>query len=81
MIHELKLWPDFYRPMVLGKKTFEIRWDDRGFAVGDVLHLREWEPNSKTYTGRETRRKVSWIGKAFGLMPGFVCLALEADHA
>jgi len=76
-IHELKLWPDFYRPLVAGKKTFELRYDDRGYAVGDVLHLREFEATTRHYTGRETRRKITWIGKAFGLQPGFVCMALE----
>lgn len=77
MNHELKIWPDFFQPLVLRKKTFEIRWDDRGYAIGDQLHLREWNPKTRQYTGRETYRRVTWIGKSFGLLPGHVCLALE----
>lgn len=78
--HELKIWPDFFHPLVLRKKNFEIRWDDRGYCVGDLLHLREWDPRNKQYTGRETFRRVTWINKSFGMMPGFVCLALEVTE-
>src|SRR3954470_11426726 len=40
--HELKCWPEFYKALVSGEKTFELRKNDRGFRVGDVLWLREW---------------------------------------
>jgi len=45
MNHELKTWPEFWDAIRIGAKTFELRFDDRGFAVGDVLELRRWRPN------------------------------------
>lgn len=42
--HELKTWPEPFAAMVDGRKAFEIRRDDRNFAVGDALLLREYEP-------------------------------------
>ena len=36
-VHELKYWPDFFKKTVNGKKTFEVRWNDRNYMLGDVL--------------------------------------------
>lgn len=84
-LHELKTWPEFFEQIVSGKKTFELRNDDRNFVVGDVLCLQEYDPTTKQYTGRETVRSVSHIlrhrpdagcAATFGLMPGYVVLSL-----
>jgi hypothetical protein len=84
-IHELKTWPDFFGRVVSGEKTFEIRHDDRGFRVGDVLWLREWS-KAKGYSGREVHRRVTYLlGGAWpGLTLGYVAMAIapivETDH-
>ena len=44
MTHDLKTWPEYFEPILTGRKTFEIRHDDRDFKTGHVLHLREWLP-------------------------------------
>jgi len=44
MIHELKTWPEYFKDVKSGKKSFEIRKDDRDFNKGDVLLLREFKP-------------------------------------
>ena len=38
-IHELKIKYEYYRDIVLGKKTFELRKDDRGYQMGDLIHF------------------------------------------
>jgi hypothetical protein len=80
-IHELKTWPEFYERIISGEKTFEVRKDDRGFRVGDVLRLREWrrlsiDPTYGSYTGRETLRPVTYVLSGWGLDLGYVCMAL-----
>ena len=82
--HELKTWPEFYRCLESGEKTFELRKDDRGFRAGDVLRLREWRRlrvvdgvAEGEYTGREMRRTVTYVLSGFGLERGYVALGLS----
>jgi Domain of unknown function (DUF3850) len=49
--HELKCWPRFFREVASGMKTVEVRLNDRGFKPYDALTLREWDPETKDYTG------------------------------
>lgn len=81
-VHELKVWPDFFPALLDGSKPFEIRRNDRPFAVGDVLWLREYSPGLDEYTGREIRRRVTYLmdgifAFAFGVREGFVLMGLE----
>lgn len=77
--HEIKCWPEYYEALLSGEKTFEVRKDDRGYAVGDVLLISEWSPTSGEYTGREGRWEVTYVlkGGAFGVEPGYVVMGLH----
>lgn len=84
--HTLKTWPDPFEAVFSGRKMFEIRWDDRGFEVGDLLDLREWDPKQEAATGRCLLFKVTHIerGPAWGLPDHMVVMSLgtigEADY-
>lgn len=60
-VHSLKTWPEYFEPVLAGVKTFEIRKNDRGFKVGDILALEEYEPGTERYTGRICYRRVLYI--------------------
>lgn len=60
-IHELKCWPEPFEATIQGDKTFEIRTMDRPFKKGDTLWLREWNPKTVQYSGRECRVEVTFI--------------------
>ena len=55
MKHELKIWPQFYCRVADGSKTFEIRRNDRAFQPGDIVELKEWDPNPINPTDRAAR--------------------------
>lgn len=78
-MHKLKTWPKYYQAIKLGKKNFEVRKNDRGYYVGDILQLWEFDPSSIEYTGESLERRVVYImhGPAFGLKAEYVVMALE----
>lgn len=80
--HTLKTLPSFYASIADGSKTFEVRDNDRDFAVGDRLVLRETEPSEHgggTLTGRETTCLVTYVlpGGRFGIAPHVVVMGIK----
>ncbi|MBI3442480.1 MAG: DUF3850 domain-containing protein [Candidatus Sungbacteria bacterium] len=60
---EKKIQPQYFDKIALGEKTFELRLADWECGVGDMLVLREWDPGTKQYTGREIEKKVTYVLK------------------
>lgn len=63
MIIEKKIWPKYFDLVKLKKKKFELRLADFECKEGDILLLKEWDPKTKEYTGRELKKKISFIIK------------------
>lgn len=59
MTHALKTVPPFFKDVVDGKKTFEVRKNDRLFKVGDKLLLQEFHGDK--YTGQEWEGHITYI--------------------
>lgn len=78
-VHRLKTWSEFFVPLSSGKKTFEVRKNDREFKVGDVLILEEFDPEKNCHTGQNESFRVTYIlpGGQFGIDPDFVVLAIK----
>lgn len=77
-IHKLKTWPQFFDAVASGVKGFELRKDDRGFQVGDVLLLQECDQLGN-YSGREVSRLVLYMLNAAsfsGIEKGYCILGL-----
>lgn len=77
MEYELKIYPKYFEDVILGKKTFEIRKNDRKYCVGDVLLLKEWD-NIK-YSGQEAKAEVIYLldDRFIGIQPGYVVMGIE----
>ena len=81
--HELKSWPSQFQAMWNGRKRAEFRRDDRRYAVGDLLDLREWDPEPGHYTGFRLTARVTHLvrGPDFEVPKGFVVLSIEVLDA
>lgn len=82
--HRLKLNSRWFQEVYDRRKTFEVRFDDREFEVGDYLALQEVvEKQDGTFerTGREVTAKVDFILRAedfpAGLKEGYVVMAID----
>jgi hypothetical protein len=74
MVHELKCWTEVFHSVYIGEKEFEIRVNDRDFKVGDSLHLREWDPITKTYTGKYAIKRITYTVQGKYGLPENLCV-------
>jgi hypothetical protein len=77
--HDLKCAMEFFDVVNDGRKPFEIRKGDRPFKVGDTLLLREVDL-VLAYTGRETRKRITYCLRGWGMESGYVALGLAPLH-
>lgn len=60
--HELKSWTHFFKEIVNGNKTHDLRWfKDRDFKIGDVIRLFEYDNINGVYTGESALVQVTYI--------------------
>ena len=82
-LHELKIEQKYFLEVILGRKTAEVRKNDRDFQVGDILRLREIIERKTLkdeikYTGHYMLAKITHILTAeefSGLADGYVTLS------
>lgn len=62
-IIEKKIWPEYFELVAQGVKTFELRLADFECHPGDTLVLKEWDPKTQKYTGRQLEKRVTYVRK------------------
>lgn len=73
--HELKIAPNFLKDILFNGKTFEIRFNDRNFKVGDELLLKEF--SNGQYGPLSVLCPIRYILENYtGLEKGYVILGL-----
>lgn len=60
MIHQLKQAFNYFEDVTSGRKTFEVRKNDRDFKAGDFLGLNELNTDGKE-TGRFALFRISYV--------------------
>jgi len=60
---EKKTWPYLFEKVRSGEKQFDLRIAEFECEVGDILVLREWDPEKEEYTGRELEKEITFVVK------------------
>lgn len=76
MRHELKTWPVLFQASWAGVKPFEVRNNDRKFAVNDEVVLLEYVPEDDQYTGREIEGFIRYVSGEY-CRDGYVAFTIE----
>jgi len=58
-----KVWPEYFQAILDGRKNYELRLVDFECKPGDTLVLKEWNPDTKEYTGRIIEKEVTFVVK------------------
>ena len=83
--HVLKCYPEYFKHIQDGTKTFEVRIKDREYEVGDTVCLKEYYPPTEEsesyYTGNEIKKEITYIldDKEY-CKEGYVILGLKDGY-
>lgn len=74
VVHELKIWPQYFQAVVDGRKTFEVRTNDRPFQFGHTVVLKEWDPTREYVdaTMRQLKEPNGYTGREATFMIGYI---------
>lgn len=86
--HELKLNVEFCDDVLNGKKTFEVRKNDRGFQTGDLIRFiptdgtfyRSLDGTVREHAKHEISERtyrIKYILNGWGIKNGYVVLGIE----
>lgn len=71
MKHEIKIEPPYLEAVLDGRKTFEIRLNDRGYNAGDTVKMTETE-----YPYRKLIAQIAYV-TGYMQQPGYVVFSLK----
>ena len=74
--HEIKIVASYYEDVVSGKKSFELRKNDRGYKQGDSLKMLEFKDGK--HTGRTIDADIIYMLEDYtGLTEGYCILGIR----
>ncbi len=85
-IHEIKLEYEFQDPILNGEKTFEVRYNDRGYQRGDRVKFCVTNRKNVYEPIEKKMYAITYVLSGWGIEPGYVVFGIEeiptsgADH-
>ncbi len=77
MEHKIKIRKEYFEEVLNGNKKAELRFNDRGYEVGDACVLREIDDNGE-YTGREIEVLITHLLEGYdGLKEGWCVFSFK----
>jgi len=81
--HELKLKQPYFDAVLNGRKTFEVRFNDRDYQEGDIVIFREVDRDGDpTPSIVRIKAEIGYVYRGIGLEGGYVAFSLRnADRS
>ncbi len=77
MKHKLKIQPNYFSNLIVGRKKAEIRYNDRDFQLGDTITFIHPVSGMADQGVGTQEFVITHIHSGLGLKEGFVCLSIE----
>lgn len=80
MTHEIKIQKEFAQAVYLGEKTFEVRYNDRGYQKGDLVKFQVMDGmvGCPTHPLNDMTFEITYVlGSFVGLAPNYVAFAIR----
>jgi len=81
-LHELKLQKEFCQDVYDGRKTFEVRLNDRGFQRGDFVKFLPMDGSFNfPHEVQNKLYKITYVLSGWGIKKNYVVFGIkEAEH-
>lgn len=78
-LHKLKLNIEFCDAVFSGEKTFEVRYNDRGYQTGDRIKFIPIDSHGDIVRHKiaKTEYEITYILNGWGIKNGYVVLAIK----
>lgn len=79
-MHEIKIQKEYAQAVYLGEKTFEVRYNDRGYQKGDliVFQVMDGALSDRTHPLNDMTFEITYVlGSFVGLAPNYVAFAIQ----
>ena len=78
-IHELKISKWYAKDVLDGDKSFEVRYNDRGFQKGDLIHFTVLDDGAVVFGHPLSMEvfEITYVHSGLGLKEGYVALSIK----
>lgn len=80
MVHVIKIFRPYANAIAEGRKTFEVRLNDRGYNCGDLVRFRVVEDDGIEWHNHpvaNTTFRITYVHSGLGLQEGYVVFGIE----
>lgn len=79
MLHIIKILKPYADAVVEGRKTFEVRLNDRGYNCGDFVQFRVFEDGLqwRNHPLTDMTFRITYVHSGLGLQEGYVVFGIE----
>lgn len=78
MKHILKLYKEYADPVLNGEKSFEIRYNDRGYQKGDLIQFQVIDgPYEMNHPLNNETFEITYVLSGWGLKDNWAALSIK----